>query len=158
MKEIRNPKSEIRSKPGTPRLKCGRLTCAGSFGILPFQALSLLRISDFGFRIWLLPVLLLAAFFFLPSPALAQPANDNFASAQPLQGPSGTVTGNNNNATLETGEPVVPNTIGGGSIWFKWTAPANGAYTFNTFGSVITDTTLGIYTGNSVDNLTAIAQ
>src|SRR5205814_7041533 len=43
-------------------------------------------------------------------------------------------------------------------IWFKWTAPANGAYTFNTFGSVIADSTLGIYTGNSVDNLTAIAQ
>src|SRR5436309_11961302 len=83
--------------------------------------------------------LLLCFLAFCPILAQAQPANDNFAGAQPLQGPSGTVIGNNINATRDLDEPVVPNTIGGALIWYKWTAPANGAYTFNTFGSVLAD-------------------
>src|ERR1051325_7937160 len=43
---------------------------------------------------------------------LAQPANDNFSSATPLQGPSGFIQGNNDSATAEVGEPLVPNTTG----------------------------------------------
>src|SRR6476620_264670 len=38
--------------------------------------------------------------------ALAQPANDNFANAEVLPGPSGFIQRNNDNATLEVGEPV----------------------------------------------------
>jgi len=98
------------------------------------------------------------------STSWAQPANDNFANAQVISGPNGSVTGNNINATLEPGEPA---TVGGSpcgaSVWYSWTAPSSGVITFNTFGSTSVvntgdlDTVLGIYTGASVDNLTLVA-
>src|SRR5438046_2888425 len=93
---------------------------------------------------------ILALGVFMSASVLAQPANDNFSSAQPLQGPSGSVAGNNDSGTLETGEPSIGVAPGGASIWYTWTAPNGGAYTFSTLGSAISDTVLGIYTGNAV--------
>src|SRR6267142_3649074 len=113
---------------------------SGRFGALPF-----------GLFVWLS----LAAGL---SSAQQSPLNDNFANAQALQGPNGVATGDNTGGTLETGEPVVPNTTGGASIWYVWTAPANGAFSFDTLGSALADTTLGVYTGNTVNNLRAVAQ
>jgi uncharacterized repeat protein (TIGR01451 family)/uncharacterized delta-60 repeat protein len=98
------------------------------------------------------------------STSWAQPANDNFANAQVISGPSGSVTGNNINATLEPGEPAtVLGSPCGASVWYSWTAPSSGLVTFNTFGSTSVvntgdlDTVLGIYTGASVANLTFVA-
>lgn len=87
---------------------------------------------------------------------LSGPGNDSFANAQTLSGPSGIVTGSNVGATKEAGEPSHAGNPGGKSIWYNWTAPANGNWIIDTFGSVF-DTTLALYTGNSVGALTLIA-
>src|SRR5262249_39072236 len=84
-------------------------------------------------------------------------SNDNFAQAIDLtpQGASGTTTRGNIGATVEQGEPTrlveagVPTTK---TVWWKWTAPSTGTFRFDTHGSNF-DTTLGIFTGPSVDQL-----
>jgi uncharacterized repeat protein (TIGR01451 family)/uncharacterized delta-60 repeat protein len=90
------------------------------------------------------------------SVAFAQPANDNFTNAQVIINASGSILGSNLGATLETGEPVIAGITGGASVWYRWTAPANLAITFQTVNSDF-DTLLGVYTGNSVDGLTLVA-
>jgi uncharacterized repeat protein (TIGR02543 family) len=95
------------------------------------------------------------ALFLIAGKILANPINDNFNNALTLNGIIGQVTGSNVNATKETGEPDHASTTGGNSIWWKWTAPADGNITLDTFDSNF-DTILGVYTGNSVDNLTEI--
>jgi hypothetical protein len=84
-----------------------------------------------------------------------QSNNDAFASAQVISGPSGTITGNNAGATKEAGEPNHAGNPGGKSIWFKWTAPSNGAVIFDTFTSDF-DTLLGVYTGTAPSSLTLV--
>jgi Calcineurin-like phosphoesterase len=86
----------------------------------------------------------------------AAPANDMFASAQVVTGASGTASGSNTGATKEAGEPNHAGNSGGASIWYSWTAPANGTATIDTIGSSF-DTLLGVYTGASVNSLTTIA-
>jgi len=66
------------------------------------------------------------------------------------------VVGDNSGATKETGEPNHANDPGGASVWYRWTAPASGLYTFDTFGSNF-DTLLGVYTGNALDALSLTA-
>jgi hypothetical protein len=83
-------------------------------------------------------------------------ANDMFANAQPISGTSGTTSGNTTYATKEPGEPNHAGNSGGASIWFSWTAPANGTATVDTLGSSF-DTLLGIYTGTAVNALTTVA-
>lgn len=95
-------------------------------------------------------------------PALAQtPSNDQFVNAQLISGSSGAVGGRNVDATKEPGEPAHAGNPGGASIWFRWVAPQDGRFNFNTDGSwnddfESWDTLLGIYTGESVDGLTEI--
>ncbi|MBI2517855.1 MAG: immunoglobulin domain-containing protein [Opitutae bacterium] len=86
------------------------------------------------------------------------PANDNFASAiaLTLANNAVTATGFNTNATKETNEPSHAGDRGGRSVWWKWTAPADGSVTLDTRGSRF-DTTLGVYTGTSVGSLATIA-
>jgi hypothetical protein len=76
------------------------------------------------------------------------PANDNFANAITLTGTTGFVNGNNMGAWNETNEQFAH---GGrdSSMWYRWTAPANGAVTF--------DTVLGVYTGTTVGGATFLA-
>jgi len=95
----------------------------------------------------------LSAVSFVATPA---PANDNFAAAQVVSGSSGTVTGNNVAATKEPGEPNHAGNAGGKSIWYRWTAPSPGTWTFNTAGSTFA-TLLALYAGSSVANLTPVA-
>ncbi len=90
------------------------------------------------------------------APAVA-PANDNFANAITLTGSAATITGATNvNATKESGEPSHAGNTGGHSIWYNWTAPANGTVTLNTAGSSF-DTLLGVYKGTAVNALTTVA-
>ncbi|MBI2926796.1 MAG: trypsin-like peptidase domain-containing protein [Verrucomicrobia bacterium] len=79
--------------------------------------------------------------------------NDAFANAQTISGGSGRVNGTNVAATKEAGEPVHAGDLGGASIWFRWTAPADGPVTFDTVGSTF-DTALAVYVGASVASLT----
>src|SRR6185369_16487374 len=64
--------------------------------------------------------------------------------------------GLNFNATKETGELNHAGNQGGKSVWWIWTAPANGLVTISTIGSSF-DTLLAIYTGNDVGSLTLVA-
>jgi Immunoglobulin I-set domain len=82
------------------------------------------------------------------------PANDDFAQRQVLQGASATVAGFNVGATSESGEPV--QNWGGKSVWWSWTAPADGAVSIDTSGSWF-ETLLAVYTGNSLSQLTPLA-
>ena len=87
----------------------------------------------------------------------AAPANDDFANASALTGLPAGATGTNVDATTESGEPEPwENTPGGHSVWWTWTAPADGDVTVDTCGSDF-DTLLAVYTGDSVAALTTVA-
>lgn len=83
------------------------------------------------------------------------PTNDNFIGRITLSGSSGQTAENNSNATKEIGEPNHAGDSGGRSVWWAWTAPANGRVEFDTFGSSF-DTLLAVYSGTSLTGLTAI--
>src|SRR5262245_15841075 len=85
----------------------------------------------------------------------AIPDNDSFATRIALVGTDVTTTGNNVGATMEPGE-LDPSLLGGRSVWWTWTAPADGAVTITTAGSSF-DTLLAVYTGDSIGNLTLMA-
>lgn len=82
--------------------------------------------------------------------------NDNFLNAQVLQGAAGSLTVNSSGASKELGEPHHAGDAGGRSIWFRWTAPADGAVTFDTVDSAI-DTLLAVYAGGSLATLSRVA-
>jgi hypothetical protein len=84
------------------------------------------------------------------------PPNNAFAKAQQIDGSNGTVESATVGATKEAGEPAHAGSAGGASVWFRWTAPLDGAVAFDTIGSDY-DTLLGVYTGSSVGSLTTVA-
>ena len=96
------------------------------------------------------------------------PDNDDFADAQPIAGVSGRVSSAQNlGASIETGEPDhgfvnFPHTgrFTSQSIWYKWTAPTTGSFTFSaarSFGlGVHFIPVIDVYTGASVDALTEV--
>jgi hypothetical protein len=84
------------------------------------------------------------------------PGNDDFADCLPLAGPAGVISGINQGATYETGEPYHAGVAGERSAWYCWDAPINGLVEFNTVGSTF-DTLLAVYTGSSLAGLTTVA-
>jgi subtilisin family serine protease len=86
----------------------------------------------------------------------AQLRNDNFDQAFLLPGIPAAVTGSNVDATKETGEPNHGGNPGGRSVWWRLNVPSSGALKIDTFGSNF-DTTLGVYSGTSVNNLAVLA-
>jgi hypothetical protein len=89
----------------------------------------------------------------------AGPANDNFAFAQFLPGPNNSVGGRTTNATAEAGEPTHGGKAPHASLWYKWTAPATGTAVFRTVNSNTTfDTTMSVYTGNSLATLVSVGE
>jgi hypothetical protein len=101
----------------------------------------------------------------LYSPALALMAllttltasaqSDAFATATPLT--AFPATGSNVGATKEPGEANHGNNAGASSVWWSWTATGTGYYRVSLFGSDY-DTTMGIYTGLSVDSTVLLTQ
>jgi Fibronectin type III domain/PASTA domain/Divergent InlB B-repeat domain len=88
----------------------------------------------------------------------AAPPNDDFANAIVLSGSIATRVGDTNvDATLETGEP---GTVADGpafkSVWYTWTAPANGQVVIDLATSSY-ETLLAAYTGSVVNALTEVA-
>jgi len=83
------------------------------------------------------------------------PVNDNFpgtnVTTAPFTAANATLVG----ATNQPGEPRNTPNSEFRSIWYNWTAPTSGEYAVHTVGSP-SNTTLGVYTGNSVDGLTQI--
>ncbi len=84
------------------------------------------------------------------------PANDNFADAAVITGVSGQAAASNVGATKEPGEPDHAGCSGGNSVWWTWTAPETGYFSFDTHGSSF-DTLLGVYAGSDIENLTVVA-
>jgi autotransporter-associated beta strand protein len=85
----------------------------------------------------------------------AIPENDSFAARIAVFGTNVITTGSNVDATKEPGEPD-PNFTGGRSVWWTWTAPANGSVTLSTAGSSF-DTILSVFTGDSLPDLRLVA-
>jgi len=85
------------------------------------------------------------------------PTNDDFSSAIELTDLAGTANAINGRATREVGEPFHAGNEGGHSIWYSFRAPVNGTLFLSTTNSDF-DTLLALYTGDSVTNLTLIAQ
>ncbi len=81
---------------------------------------------------------------------------DAFGSMVNLPGSSGSGTGNNSGATLESGEPQHANKDAGQSVWISWQPSVNGIATISLAGSSF-DTLLAVYTGSSLSALTPIA-
>lgn len=84
------------------------------------------------------------------------PQNDHFANRQSISGEVASVTGSNFDASAEAGEPLHFSQAAKKSVWWTWTAPANGRVTINTAGSVF-DTLLAVYTGPSLATLAPVA-
>ncbi len=82
--------------------------------------------------------------------------NDDFANRIALVGASASTTGNNTNASKETGEPNHAGRTGGRSLWWTWTAPSTANVTISTADSNF-DTLLGVYTGTTVGSLTTVS-
>lgn len=80
------------------------------------------------------------------SPPPPPPANDDFADAILLTGVSGSESGTTLDATEEVGEPSLASN---NSIWWYWTAPANGRASFDFGDSDPEDTYVGVYTSNA---------
>lgn len=96
-------------------------------------------------------LLVLAAALIAPAVANAvPPPNDNLTNAAELTGRFAFVESNNVDATKETqaGEPNHGGNAGGASVWYRWTAPADGTATVSTCGSAI-NTLLAAYTGEA---------
>lgn len=91
-----------------------------------------------------------------PSAWAAAAANDSFYSSKLITGGSGTVTGNNTDATQEVDEPAHAGNPGGASLWYTWHCSSGG-----TFDLRVTDATFGyalaVYVGKTLETLTPIA-
>jgi len=87
--------------------------------------------------------------------AAGAPANDRFATTEALPHSRGTLRTRTAGATREAGEPQHAGNAGGASLWWSWTAPANGRLKVDTRGSSFA-TLLAIYTGTTLDSLTEV--
>jgi PKD repeat protein len=90
----------------------------------------------------------------LPAAAHGAPANDRFADQILLTGDTAIGESTTVGATFEPGEI---DDYWGGSVWWSWTAPADGTVQIDTCGSQ-SSTPLTIWRGSSVTNLTWVAE
>src|SRR5881394_298037 len=102
-----------------------------------------------------LALLVLAGWGLAGQQSSAAPVNDNFANRIVLSGTDIHRTGSNVGATTEPGEPAGNEN----TVWYSWTAPANGFATVQAdFHKIalVTPTRLptAVYTGSSLANLT----
>jgi hypothetical protein len=80
------------------------------------------------------------------------PDNDFFTNATLLTGYPLTVTGTTVAATTETGEPWG----GEHSVWYKWTAPANGKFGMVVSADAFDSPGIAVYTGDTLNVLHSI--
>ena len=83
------------------------------------------------------------------------PPNDAFADRVVLSGATASATGANIGACKEPGEPIHAGATGGHSVWWTWTAPANGRVTITVGGSFYK--VFAIYTGTDLASLAPVA-
>ena len=80
-----------------------------------------------------------------------RPANDDFMAASELTGSEGEVSGDNRGATLEPGEQVGALAA---TVWYRWTAPEDGAWRFRTGWG---QSRVLAFTGNGVTTLRLVS-
>src|SRR5207302_487704 len=68
-------------------------------------------------------------------------------------GVDGPIVFDNRNATREPGEPAIVGNAGGHSIWFDWTPATDGTATVKTIAGTTFDSTLAVYTGDTLAGL-----
>ena len=81
-----------------------------------------------------------------------RPANDDFMAAQELTGVEGEATGDNRGATLEPGEQF--GTLAA-TVWYRWTAPEDGAWRFRADGEW--QSRVLVFTGDSMATLRLVS-
>lgn len=81
--------------------------------------------------------------------------NDGFETALPISGETGLVRGTTWGATPQVDEPDhADNDTSAASVWFSWTAPIDGWFTFDTLTAPGFDTILAAYSGSDLAHLT----
>lgn len=83
------------------------------------------------------------------------PGNDAFAMASSVQGDEPQFSGRNLGASIENGEPSHGSESyrgRGSTVWWKWTAPADGDYWLENAGGAY-DVVASLYSGNSLASL-----
>lgn len=120
---------------------------------MKFRVKSLLsRQSMYLSRTYLAWLLILAS---QASHAQTPPPNDDFTNRIVIAGTSAVMEGTLSGSTLETNEPMHWTNATGGSVWWTWTAPADGVveiadlpgFAYSLAGIV------AVYTGDSLDSL-----
>jgi hypothetical protein len=90
--------------------------------------------------------------------AVAAPANDAFADASALSAvPPLDISGSNQEATKEAGEPDHAGNAGGHSVWFSWTPASSGPVAINPGCFLGFEMLTAVYTGSAVNSLTPVA-
>jgi subtilisin family serine protease len=88
--------------------------------------------------------------------------NDDFVGAQLLTGSSGQVQGNNCYALWERNEPGQPTHFGEqlqwNTVWYRWTPPDSGWFTFDLTSGTTFDSLLDIYAGDQIERLNTITR
>ena len=85
------------------------------------------------------------------------PPNDNFAHRRQLSGTMVPIIADNSGATRQAGEPDHSGTPGCASLWWTWTAPADGALSLTATNSSGQTMLVGVYTGNTLTDLNPVA-
>ncbi len=90
---------------------------------------------------------------------IAGPDNDDLANARVITKVSGSVDGTTVGATAEAGEPHYElEGSANHSVWYSWVSPRTGVVNLDTCLDPTFDSTLGVYTGDSVDQLDVVVQ
>ncbi len=95
--------------------------------------------------------------------AISGKAQNSFAAPQSISGVCGSWTNDNTGIPTESGAPTIAGFTPNLPIWYVWTAPQSGEVELDTIGSMgeffgdPLDTTLGVFTGNSLSTLTQVA-
>jgi hypothetical protein len=100
------------------------------------------------------------AYYFLPGTfelkfeKIARPENDDFAHAQVIEGYSGSIDSAVTGGSLEPGESDLPgvNTTDS-TVWYSWTPPVTGVYSFGVRAQYAEGVRLAIYSGTSLASL-----
>jgi len=86
---------------------------------------------------------------------IPEPANDDFANAQVLSGPSGSVNGTTIGATVEAGEPDT--NVTSQTVWYEYTASMAGpGEAVFTVSSAQAESFVYVFTGSSLTNITPV--
>lgn len=90
----------------------------------------------------------------LPRPV--PPGNDRFVDSIALSGTTAMGVGTLRGATVEAGEPSGTPSVSGASVWWHWTATANGPVVIDLSGGNF-DAACSVYTGSAVSALRSVA-